>query len=158
MPIINTSSGIKAGTVAHFAAASAPPGWLKANGATVSRSAYAALFLAIGTTYGAGDGATTFAIPDLRAEFLRCLDDGKGVDTGRGVGTAQAQDTQPHNHIQRACNGAAGSGDSSGSLAIAGYPIYIGVASNINTLGTTTAFGSLETRPRNIAMLACIKY
>jgi microcystin-dependent protein len=51
-------------------------GWLKCNGAAVSRSTYAVLFAAIGTLYGAGDGTTTFNLPDYRGEFLRGLDDG----------------------------------------------------------------------------------
>ena len=89
MPVTSAASAIKAGTVAHFAANSAPAGWLKANGAAISRSAYAGLFAAIGTTYGAGDGSSTFNVPDLRGEFLRGLDDGRGVDSGRGIGTAQ---------------------------------------------------------------------
>lgn len=54
MPVTNAASGVKAGTIAHFAGSAAPAGWLKANGAAVSRTDYAALFSAIGTTYGAG--------------------------------------------------------------------------------------------------------
>lgn len=54
------------GTVQYFAMATPPDGWMVCNGAVVSRSAYAALFAAIGTTYGGGDGSTTFALPDLR--------------------------------------------------------------------------------------------
>lgn len=54
------------GTVMYFAKAEPPEGYLACNGATVSRSTYSALFSAIGTTYGGGDGSTTFALPDLR--------------------------------------------------------------------------------------------
>lgn len=75
-------------------------GWLTANGAAVSRTTYAALFAAIGTTYGSGDGSTTFNLPDLRGEFLRGLDDGRGVDSGRALGSAQAQMVQRHKHVQ----------------------------------------------------------
>ena len=98
MPVTNASSGIRAGTVAHFAANTPPAGWLKANGATVSRTLYAALFNAIGTTYGVGDGSTTFGLPDLRGEFVRGWDDARGIDSGRAIGTAQAQDIQGHTH------------------------------------------------------------
>ena len=62
---------VPTGTVAYIAASSAPGGWLKCNGAAVSRTTYAALFAAIGTTFGAGDGSTTFKLPDLRGEFVR---------------------------------------------------------------------------------------
>ncbi|WP_202872695.1 tail fiber protein [Rodentibacter pneumotropicus] len=78
-----------AGLVAYFASTSAPTGWLKANGAAVSRTTYAALFAAIGTTFGAGDGRTTFNLPDLRGEFLRSLDDGRNIDPSRRLGSWQ---------------------------------------------------------------------
>ena len=59
-------SGIPAGNIGWFAGATPPDGWMVCNGAAVSRSAYAALFAVLGTTYGAGDGETTFTLPDLR--------------------------------------------------------------------------------------------
>lgn len=152
MPISNNESGIKPGTVAHFAAASAPVGWVKANGAAVSRATYAALFLAIGTTYGAGDGSTTFNLPDLRGEFIRGFDDARGVDSGRAIGSAQGGCFQDHSHgYEQAVSGGtvAGSRVLANNGALAGY----GTTLTANT-GT---FGN-ETRPRNMAMLACIKY
>ena len=75
-----------AGTVAYIAGSAAPAGWLKANGAEVSRTTYAPLFAAIGTRYGAGNGTSTFNLPDLRGEFVRGWDDGRGVDVGRALG------------------------------------------------------------------------
>ena len=77
------------GSVYTFAGATVPTGWLKCNGALLSRTTYAALFAVIGTTYGAGDGSTTFALPDLRGEFVRGFDDARGVDTGRALGSNQ---------------------------------------------------------------------
>lgn len=62
---IRGGSSTKAGAIQFFAGAAAPSGWLVANGAVVSRATFAGLFLAIGTTYGAGDGSTTFALPNL---------------------------------------------------------------------------------------------
>lgn len=53
------------GSVKMYAGANAPSGWLKCNGSAVSRTTYAALFTAIGTTYGAGNGSTTFNLPNL---------------------------------------------------------------------------------------------
>jgi microcystin-dependent protein len=142
MPITSSASGVKAGTVAFFAANSTPPGWLKANGATISRAAYAALFAAIGTTYGAGDGSTTFALPDCRGEFLRGLDDGRGVDAGRGIGTSQADQIKSHSHAY-----------SLGVTGGSGAP-----TPNASGTAQTQATGGNETRPRNVAMLACIKF
>lgn len=107
-----------AGLVAHFARSTAPAGWLKANGAAVSRSAYAELFAAIGTTYGAGDGFTTFNLPDLRGEFVRGWDDGRGVDGGRELGSGQAGAQQSHSHTASSAD--AGSHSHSGSAQTAG--------------------------------------
>ena len=66
-----------------------PAGYLIEDGSEVGRVAYATLFAAIGTTYGAGDGATTFNLPDSRAEGWRGLDLGRGVDVGRIIGSSQ---------------------------------------------------------------------
>lgn len=78
-----------AGVVLMHAASTAPTGWLECNGAAVSRTTYATLFAAIGTTWGAGDGSTTFHLPDLRGEFVRGWDHGKGSDPGRVFATLQ---------------------------------------------------------------------
>lgn len=147
----------KAGDIKFHAANAIPPGWLKANGAAVSRTAYAALFAAIGTTYGAGDGAATFNLPDLRGEFLRGFDDGRGVDSGRVFGSAQAGQMPSHSHIERGYQNNANNG-LSGVVNISGTT---GGALNEGPLETGAAGGAengSETRPRNVAMMACIKY
>lgn len=58
-----------AGVVLPFAGSTAPTGWLLCFGQAVSRTTYAVLFTALGTAYGAGDGSTTFALPDLRGRI-----------------------------------------------------------------------------------------
>lgn len=156
MPVTNEASGIKAGTVAHFAASTAPAGWMKCNGATLSRATYAALWNAVnpanGGAGGVGDGATTFTIPDLRGEFVRGLDDGRGVDTGRAIGSAQAGQMQSHTHSMTA-NSVSGSVNP--QFAVTGGASGGGTATTTAQGGTTN--GS-ENRPRNVAMLACIKF
>ncbi|WP_435605887.1 phage tail-collar fiber domain-containing protein [Pseudomonas knackmussii] len=87
-----------AGLVATFARSTAPAGWLKANGAAVSRTAYPDLWVAIGTTFGPGNGGDTFSLPDLRGEFIRGWDDGRGVDVDRKYATSQAGDVVGHTH------------------------------------------------------------
>lgn len=72
---------VPAGAVNAFAGANAPDGYLICNGGAISRSIYSDLYEAIGTTYGTGDGSTTFNLPDLRGEFVRGLDGGRGIDT-----------------------------------------------------------------------------
>ena len=83
------ASGVPVGTVEYFAAATPPAGYLKADGSAVGRETYPDLFSAIGPTFGEGDGETTFHLPDLRGEFVRGFDDGRGVDSGRVLGTSQ---------------------------------------------------------------------
>lgn len=160
MPITNRKPmGPEPGTVAHFAASTAPAGWLKCNGAQVSRTAYAALFAAIGTTYGVGDGATTFNLPELRGEFLRALDDGRGIDTGRAIGSAQAGQMPSHGHTLRGFDNP-GSANATPPYMAAGFSTHS--LSNVSWTGTMDAAGGTsnasENRPRNVAMLACIKF
>lgn len=90
------------GMVASFDMETAPPGWLKRNGADVSRITYAKLFAAIGTRYGAGDGSTTFNVGDSRGLFLRGLDDGRGLDPGRTLGSLQQSQNLAHDHVASA--------------------------------------------------------
>jgi len=90
------------GMVASFDMPSAPPGWLKRNGADVSRTAYANLFAVIGTRYGAGDGTTTFNVGDSRGVFVRGLDEGRGVDPGRVLGSLQQSQNLSHAHAASA--------------------------------------------------------
>lgn len=159
MPVTNAASGIKAGTIAHFAASTAPDGWLKANGAAISRTLYAALFGAIGTTYGVGDGATTFNVPDLRGEFVRGLDDGRGVDTGRAIGTAQTDVTKDHSHWRNSDlhNEYYLDTQVAGTNTIGGGSYAETIRNRTGGMYSGTNSGT-ETRPRNVAMLACIKF
>ncbi len=147
------------GGVMFFAKNNCPDGFLKANGSAVSRANYAKLFDAIGTTFGAGDGSSTFNLPDMRGEFVRGADDGRGVDSGRTLGTAQADAFQGHKHP----SGGYGPRPAAGTANVfwttdSAYP-------NINTGSPTVTDGgngtpriSSETRPRNIALMSCIKY
>jgi len=83
MPVTSSSSGIKPGTLAPYAGGTIPEGWLECGGQEVSRSTYAALFLAIGTIYGPGDGVTTFNLPDARGRSLIGKDDMGGTAANR---------------------------------------------------------------------------
>lgn len=134
---------LPAGAVFAFAMNAAPAGYLECNGAAVSRATYAALFAAIGTTHGAGDGATTFNLPDLRGEFIRGWDDGRGVDPGRAFGSAQGDALKAHTHT-------VSGGTGGGAQLEAGSG---GTSASVNT-GST---GGTETRPRNVALLYAIK-
>ena len=151
-----------AGTVIYTARTTAPTGYLKANGAAISRTTYATLFAAIGTLYGIGDGSTTFNLPDLRGEFVRGFDDGRGVDTGRTMGSNQAQNYQSHNHlVSDPGHSHTYQSATSGQEVIEGSGRAV-QAYTENTSSQTTGItiqnnGGTETRPRNIALLGCIK-
>lgn len=71
------------GTVLDFAGTAAPNGWLLCYGQTVSRTTYAGLFAAIGTTFGTGDGSTTFVLPDCRGRVHAGKDDMGGTAASR---------------------------------------------------------------------------
>ena len=143
--------GVPPGAVMHFAMTSPPTGWLAADGTAVSRSTYASLFSAIGTTFGVGNGTTTFNLPDLRGEFIRGYDNGRGVDSGRGIGTSQADMLKSHNHPIYTLAGASWVGTN-------GYTVGYGQGVSGWVSDKISAAGGTETRPRNIALLACIKF
>ena len=154
--VISNGAVLQAGDVGYFALSSAPSGWLKANGAAVSRTAYAALFASVGTTYGSGDGSTTFNLPDLRGEFIRGWDDGRGVDSGRGIGTAQGHQMQSHNHEMQYRLDSGGNGASDTAFAVSNRTDTPFITTRMGNAGGTS--NSSENRPRNIALLACIKF
>lgn len=132
------------GQITAYGGTTAPTGWLMCNGAAVSRTTYSALFGIIGTAYGVGDGSTTFNVPELRGEFLRGNDNGRGVDTSRVLGSAQADELKAHTHTAPATTSV---DRGNGGQATAGQ------------FGTTTtsSTGGTETRPRNVSVNFIIK-
>jgi microcystin-dependent protein len=80
---------VPVGTILTYAGASAPAGWLVCDGSAISRSTFAALYAVVGTTYGAGDGSTTFNVPDARGRTIM------GAGVGAGGGTSGASGTAP---------------------------------------------------------------
>ena len=101
-----SQGGFLPGMVQAFAFQTPPAGWLKCNAQAVSRTEYAALFAAIGTAYGAGDGSTTFNLPETRGLFVRGWVDVDGyVDYGRVFGTNQASNNLEHTHATTVSGG-----------------------------------------------------
>ena len=149
-------TAVPAGAVVAWTTGSAPTGWLICDGSAVSRSTYSGLFGVISDDYGAGDGSSTFNLPDYRGEFLRGVDGGRAVDpdrasrtdrgdstTGDNVGTKQGHMYASHNHSN---------GDSGGSGAAS--PGNYGRAFGNWFTGSS---GGNETRPRNVAVNWIIK-
>ena len=85
-------SGTPTGALLYFAASTAPTGFIKANGASLDTTTYADLFTAIGTTYGAGDGSTTFNAPDMRGYVVAGQDDMGGTSANRLTGLSGGVD------------------------------------------------------------------
>ncbi|QXZ10965.1 tail fiber protein [Comamonas sp. Y33R10-2] len=164
--IYNEGDEFMAGQIAYCAAGVIPSGWLECNGAAISRATYGTLFASIGTNYGAGDGATTFNLPDLRGEFLRGADRGRGVDAGRAIGSAQGDAIRNISGALAGEYAATFAAGGSGALAPAGSYGYtvagptsaqargFGVSLDASRQVPTAA----ENRPRNVAVLTIIKY
>ena len=177
-----------------------PPGSFRANGAAVSRVVYAKLFAKIGTKYGAGDGVSTFNLPDPRGFFPRFWDDGRGIDVGRALGSFQADAIRSHTlngstsaagahtptaysdvqgkHTHQVKEGTVAPTMTGGETLTSGDDLTNAVGSYSTTSAdgehdhkitvnpvpdhihpvTVSYVGGPETRPQNIAFLACIKY
>ena len=149
------AQAVPAGSVFNFAASAAPAGYLECSGAAVSRTTYSALFAVTSTTFGVGDGSTTFNLPDLRGEFVRGFDNSRGVDTGRVFASAQAQDYLSHSHSPLLVGSSQESGGNAGTLILTAGTPDTGIKTNAS--GSTGSSGGTETRPRNIALIYCIK-
>lgn len=157
---------IPPGSVVSFFGPDVPAGWLRCTGLEVSRATYSRLFAAIGTTWGVGNGTTTFNIPDGRARFLR------GASPAFDFGTAQEDTIKAHTHTGTTSSNThthnLDKGDSGGWSGEQNGPFQ-----NSNSLAdrgnfptdpnthshtfTTDATGADETRPRNLVIHWIIK-
>jgi len=158
-----------AGTVIYSARSTAPTGYINADGAAISRSTFSVLFAAIGTQFGVGDGATTFNVPDLRGEFIRGWSDGHTVDSGRTLGSNQGDQNLSHNHTGSVTGNGShghtydrsdrGAGTEGGGQGVHDYNASTSVGGNgAHSHGVSiNSDGGTEARPRNVALLACIK-
>jgi microcystin-dependent protein len=123
-------------------------GWLFCGGAEVSRTTYAALFALIGTTYGSGNGSTTFNVPDLRSKFIR----GELTGTTASIGATQASNVGSHTHdVAVEFN----QDNNNGNVSLSGDP---SVANQYKLFTTGTGSQPGETRPINMSMPYYIKY
>ena len=137
-----------AGEIRYFDLDTAPTGYIEADGSVVLQADYADLYAAIGTRHNSGgETGLQFRLPDLRGEFLRGWSHGRsGVDVGRTIGSAQAENIGAHSHNYLK--------DTSAMLLYsAGNPAL----RQSNSVETTFNNPTGENRPRNVALLACIK-
>jgi microcystin-dependent protein len=144
-----SSDDAQAGEYKDFAMANPKGRWLFCDGREVDREEYFELFEALGTTYGKGNGATTFNIPDLRGYFKRSVGLGGGVDEhkNRVVGSKQGDEFKAHKHESKYSTFTSQSAGSSYSGTWYG-----------TVLDSGQEKGGAETRPKNIAVYTCIRY
>lgn len=158
--LLELSDIVPAGMVQYYAGTSAPVGWLVCDGSAVSRTIYPSLYTAIGELYGVGDGSTTFNLPDLRGEFIRGNDEGRGIDAGRTVGSSQSSANLSHTHTLTVSEYVGGDDattvGSAGRMLLANRNFRAGPTTVVGA--SSVASGGTEARPRNISLLPCIKY
>ena len=158
MSVALAASGNPPGTIIAYAGETAPAGYLVCNGDVILDTEaqtiqgitadFRALRLVVGTNYSSND--VDSLLPDLRGEFLRGWKaDKSGVDAGRALGSFQNQSIQSHFHSAPA-----------GPADVDVNGTTFGGGNRVTETGSydTTATGDAETRPRNIAILYCIKY
>lgn len=159
-------SAVPPGTWTGFAGPTPPSGYLLCDGTAYSRSTYSALYTAIGTTWGVGDGSTTFNVPDFRGVFLRGAGAGRNPSP-RAVGSYEADSfaahthsiTDPgHAHHSLGTVQGAGPGGSYPTWSSYNTAVY-NIPSDTVTTGITGAnsTGGAETVPKNYATLFIIK-
>ncbi|WP_021168779.1 Phage Tail Collar Domain protein [Sporomusa ovata DSM 2662] len=154
---------IPVGSIIYRANTIVPSGFLKCDGSAISRTTYAALYSEIGTVFGIGNGSTTFNLPDLRGEFIRGWDNGRGVDSGRVFGSNQGDTLKLHGHpmFVHTYQETTFQSYTTGSIPLGSggtvYSAYTGTP-NATTGQQIGGSGGTETRPRNIALTALIKY
>ncbi|BAQ79129.1 phage tail-collar fiber domain-containing protein [Pseudomonas sp. St29] len=164
--IVAQSSSLPVGSMVAFPRASVPPGFLEIDGSVQSVAAYPDLAAYLGTTFNKGDeGAGNFRLPESRGEFLRGWDHGRGVDAGRALGSYQFDALQ---NIQ-ASWGDMPRGVGGTSVNATGAVVGTTISSNSGADGGSLPYGafsfdasrvartSTETRPRNLAVMWCIK-
>ena len=148
------------GTIQAYGGATAPTGWMLCQGQAISRTTYAELFAVIGTSFGTGDGSTTFNIPDLRGEFLRGAgtNSHSGQGDGGSVGTHQDATLHVYNRVQSDGINIIGS---KGQAAL-GMDKFIGQSAVSQYIGNTSTASSstgdyYTSRPTNTSVNYIIK-
>ena len=161
------AGGVPIGAIIPWTTTTIPDGWLECNGQAVSRTGFSELFAKIGTTFGAGNGSTTFNVPDLRGEFIRGWDHGRGVDSGRAFGSGQADIFKAHNHVTDSrfnklsarasdINNKHTPGSTDADNPTTEYRVG-GIDDSMWASATMKTEGGPETRPRNVALMFIIK-
>lgn len=155
-----STRGVPIGAIVTFPMTTLESGFLYCDGAVYLRATYPDLFAKIGTTYNiGGETSLQFRVPDLRGEFIRGWDHGRGVDPGRAFASAQSYQNASHRHNIELLGGTSGfMVDAYGTgPTVNGRSIDSGVTTSSYEVIRTDLQGGTETRPRNVAMMYAIK-
>lgn len=172
--LLAASAGLPVGTMLPFPKGTVPPGFLEVDGSLQSAAAYPDLAAYLGTTFNTGgEAAGYFRLPESRGEFLRGWDHGRGVDAGRTLGSKQMdalQNLEGAMEFRRLSGGSSLiSSASSGALLVeqgtgiqsTRINIELGSTAQPNDVvrfdASRVARTAAETRPRNMAVMWCIK-
>ncbi|WP_236196176.1 phage tail protein [Pseudomonas glycinae] len=149
--LIAKASALPVGSIVAFPVDTPPPGFLELDNSVKSSATYPDLSAYLGGKFNKGDeGVGNFRLPEARGEFLRGWDHGRGVDTGRGLGTSQADELKAHAH---ATDYELITDTFAAGPAIRNFVQSYGSTDDVRTKST----GGAETRPRNVAVMWCIK-
>lgn len=149
--LIAQSSALPVGSMVAFPVDKVPVGFLEIDGSVKSASAYPDLAKFLGTAFNKGDeGAGNFRLPESRGEFLRGWDHSRGVDAGRLVGSYQNDQFKSHTHEYDTMQGGGAANSVSDTIAAQSD-------ATSQTGRITGGTGGSETRPRNLAVMWCIK-
>jgi len=152
--------GVPVGAVFHLATSTVPVGYLKCNGNVVPNGSgtvqgvtadFSALYSALSNTYG-----SLGQLPDLRGEFVRGFDDGRSIDSGRVFGSNQVDNLKSHNHTGALPEGGVWFRMFQYTGDTYRWPSEGGPGAFADRLTGST--GGTDTRPRNVALMAVIKY
>lgn len=156
---INSLSGITPGTVIISAISTAPTGFLFCDGSELDRTIYSNLFNAIGTNFGAGNGTTTFKIPDTRGVFIRSTGTSSGYASNVTINLAQKLDDAVQTHQHTYSDYYQYISDNSGIGPIGLGPYYITAGATIYpTSNSNNGRSANETRVKSIGLNHFIKY
>ena len=151
---------LPAGAVMSFAMSAAPVGWLPCDGSAINRTTYSPLFSAIGTTHGNGNGSTTFNVPDLRGYFIRGYGTNSDSTASGALGTKQTAYAGYNTFYGYRDDGDSQTGGRGEMTAFAVNGQYLFQTSSPNSAGYNLTVDTQpgDTRPKNVALLYCIKY
>ncbi|QZP35567.1 phage tail protein [Pseudomonas sp. DR48] len=159
--MIAQASALPVGAVVAFPKTTVPPGFLEIDGSVQSIATYPDLYAYLGPTFNTGgEGASNFRLPESRGEFLRGWDHGRGIDGGRTIGSYQVDTLQ---NITGTFDGFLDITTAGGAFTLSNFSASTnplnqkGAYHGVNFDASKVARTSVETRPRNLAVLWCIK-